>query len=132
MGSFFNVPFYRLQSNGQIENTFRDFKTRFPNMKIIGTTAHENSENSKTGTVPPLWEIDLTVPVLFLMGNETDGLNRRLAGICDTLATLPMSGTSSASSLNVSCAATAMMYEAVRQREEIRKEDQKNINHAIL
>jgi tRNA G18 (ribose-2'-O)-methylase SpoU len=51
-----------------------------------------------------------------MIGNETDGLNHHLIGLCDTLATIPMSGNASASSLNVSCAAAAMMYEAVRQR----------------
>ncbi len=36
--------------------------------------------------------------------------------ICDTLVTIPMSDGSSASSLNVACAATVLMYEAQRQR----------------
>ena len=63
-----------------------------------------------------LQDIDMTTPVLFIIGNETDGLNQHYVNICDIMATIPMSDNSSASSLNVSCAATVMFYEANRQR----------------
>jgi TrmH family RNA methyltransferase len=51
-----------------------------------------------------------------LIGNETDGLNRHYFEICDVTATIPQSENSAASSVNVSCAAAIMFYEAVRQR----------------
>ena len=50
------------------------------------------------------------------MGNEKDGLNKHYMEISDELAKIPMNNQSSASSLNVSCAATVIFYEAIRQR----------------
>ena len=44
------------------------------------------------------------------------GLSKAFKEKCDVLATIPMSGHSSASSFNVGCAATVCFYEIVRQR----------------
>lgn len=51
-----------------------------------------------------------------LMGNETMGLNKAFKDACDELCTIPMAESSYASSFNVSCAASILMYEVVRQR----------------
>jgi len=107
MGSFFKVPFVRFSDNTDIDKYISELKTKYPALKVIGTT-----EDNKTN----IYEIDLTVPVLLLIGNETDGLNRHYLEISDILATIPMNEQSSASSLNVSCAATVMFYELNRQR----------------
>lgn len=107
MGSFFRVPFIRLSGNSEIEEYISKMKTVFPKFKVIGTTSHRQTS---------IYNTDLSVPVLFLIGNETDGLNHHLSQICDLSVTIPMSALSSASSLNVSCAATVMFYEALRQR----------------
>jgi TrmH family RNA methyltransferase len=107
MGSFFCVPFVRLDQNAEIDAFINTLKSGFPSLKTVGTTSHHKTD---------LAELDLTTPVLFLIGNEADGLNHHLADTCDLLATIPMSPQSSASSLNVSCAATVMMYELNRQR----------------
>ncbi|HHY23933.1 MAG TPA: RNA methyltransferase [Clostridiaceae bacterium] len=53
---------------------------------------------------------------MLMLGNETDGLCKRFKSICDILATIPMSNNSSASSLNVACVATVLMYEVERQK----------------
>jgi len=58
----------------------------------------------------------MTTPVLFLIGNETDGLNQHYCEISDVMATIPMSEQSLSSSFNVSCAATVLFYEVIRQR----------------
>jgi TrmH family RNA methyltransferase len=108
MGSFFSVPFQLLQSNEQIGGTLHNLKRRYPALQIIGTTSHKKS---------PLWNIDLRGPVLFMIGNETDGLNHHLTGLCDALVTIPMSENAAATSLNVSCAASVLLYEAVRQQD---------------
>jgi len=109
MGSFFNVPFIRLSGNADIDACLSGLKEKYPLLKIIGTTAHKQKN---------IYDIDLTTPILFLIGNETEGLNQHLSEICDVMATIPMSGGSFASSLNVSCAATVMFYEANRQRKQ--------------
>jgi len=107
MGSFFKLPFIRLSDNDAIDEYIAGLKLQYPLLKIIGTTAHTHKN---------IYEIDMTTPVLFLIGNETDGLNQRFCEICDVTAAIPMSKNSSASSFNVSCAATVMFYEANRQR----------------
>lgn len=107
MGSFFNIPFIRLSDNNDIDMYLNNLKAKYYQLKIIGTTSH-NQKN--------IYDIDMTTPVLFFIGNETDGLNQHLTEICDELTTIPMSIHSSATSFNVSCAATVMFFEANRQR----------------
>ena len=107
MGSFFNVPFVRLSDKTEIETYLNQLRKNYPSLQVIG--AESNMEKN-------LYEVDLTAPVLFLIGNEADGLNRYYLEISDTLVTIPMNETSSASSFNVSCAATVLFYEAIRQR----------------
>lgn len=51
-----------------------------------------------------------------MIGNETDGLCHAFKEGCDRLCTIPMVETSTASSFNVACAATVMLYEVSRQR----------------
>src|SRR5574344_2778919 len=53
---------------------------------------------------------------MLMMGNETMGLNKAFKEYCDLLCTIPMSEKSYASSFNVSCAASILMYEITRQR----------------
>lgn len=62
----------------------------------------------------PAWEVDLSGPTLLCIGGEESGLRQRTREICDQLISLPMRGR--VSSLNVATAASALLYEAVRQR----------------
>ena len=109
MGSFFCVPFIRVSDNSKIDALVANLKSQYPGLKMIGTTAHKQTS---------LFDLDLSGPTMLCVGNETDGLNRYLVELSDIMATIPMSADSSASSLNVSCAASIMLYEVVRQRIE--------------
>jgi 23S rRNA (guanosine2251-2'-O)-methyltransferase len=60
------------------------------------------------------WELDLSGPVVLCLGGEERGLRRRTRELCDGLVGLPMRGR--VESLNVATAASALLYEAVRQR----------------
>lgn len=60
------------------------------------------------------WSTDLTGPTVLVLGGEGKGLRPRVAAACDGLVALPRRG--KLDSLNVSAAATALLYEAVRQR----------------
>lgn len=59
-------------------------------------------------------EIDLTIPIAIVIGNEHSGVGRLIREKCDFLAKLPMYG--EIESLNASVAAGIILYEAVRQR----------------
>jgi 23S rRNA (guanosine2251-2'-O)-methyltransferase len=60
------------------------------------------------------WSADLTGPTVLVMGGEGKGLRPRVAASCDGLIALPRRG--QIESLNVSAAAAALLFEAVRQR----------------
>jgi 23S rRNA (guanosine2251-2'-O)-methyltransferase len=69
------------------------------------------------GTDPagePPWSIDLTGKVVLCLGGEGSGLRRHTRESCDALIGLPMRG--QVESLNIATAASAVLYEAVRQR----------------
>jgi 23S rRNA (guanosine2251-2'-O)-methyltransferase len=62
----------------------------------------------------PVWDVDLKGPTVLVLGGEGKGIRPRVASACDGLISLPRSG--EVESLNVSAAATAVLFEAVRQR----------------
>jgi len=61
-----------------------------------------------------LYGLDLTGDLVLVLGSEGRGLRRLVAEGCDVIARLPMAG--KIASLNVSAAAAAAAFEAVRQR----------------
>jgi tRNA G18 (ribose-2'-O)-methylase SpoU len=107
MGSFFRLPCVRVADNASLFSYISDMKDRYPDFNIIGTTSHNET---------PIYKADMSVPLLIMIGNETDGLCHALKEKCDILATIPMAEGSSASSFNAACAATVVFYEAKRQR----------------
>jgi 23S rRNA (guanosine2251-2'-O)-methyltransferase len=60
------------------------------------------------------WDVDLTGPTVLVLGGEGKGIRPRVAAACDGLVALPQKGR--VDSLNVSAAAAALLFEAVRQR----------------
>ena len=84
-------------------------KEKYEGFQLVGTTAHKET---------PVYTVDMKRPTLLMMGNETMGLNKAFKEKCDVLCTIPMAETSYASSFNVSCAASILMYEITRQRAE--------------
>ncbi len=107
MGSFFNVPVVRITDNSVLYDYIAGLKNRYPDFMTIGTTAHH--EHS-------IYNVNLTAPLMLMIGNETMGLNKAFKEYCDMLCTIPMSEKSYATSFNVSVAASIMMYEITRQR----------------
>lgn len=60
------------------------------------------------------WDVDLTGKILLCFGGEAKGLRAQTRRICDRLIGLPMRGR--VESLNLTTAAAAVLYEAIRQR----------------
>ncbi|MDQ2700329.1 MAG: 23S rRNA (guanosine(2251)-2'-O)-methyltransferase RlmB [Actinomycetota bacterium] len=61
------------------------------------------------------WQTDLTGKTALVMGTEGKGLRPRVADSCDGLIAIPQLGR--IDSLNVSAAASVLLFEAVRQRQ---------------
>ncbi len=66
------------------------------------------------GADSPPWKADLTGSTVLVLGGEGSGIRPRVASACDGLVAFPQHG--KIDSLNVSAAATALLFEAVRQR----------------
>ena len=109
MGSFFRMPAVRLSDNAQVKAAIESLRNRYPGFRVIATTAHKQT---------PIYEEKLDGPCLVMIGNETEGLCRAFYDLADTTVSIPMAPTSSASSFNVSCAATVVLYEIIRQRQK--------------
>ncbi|HEY6144719.1 MAG TPA: 23S rRNA (guanosine(2251)-2'-O)-methyltransferase RlmB [Solirubrobacterales bacterium] len=60
------------------------------------------------------WSADLTGSTVIVLGGEGKGLRPRVAAACDGLVALPQKG--KVESLNVSAAATALLFESLRRR----------------
>lgn len=63
-----------------------------------------------------VWDVDLEGKVALVIGGEADGLRQRTRTLCDRLVALPVRGR--IASLNLATAASALLYEALRQRRD--------------
>lgn len=111
MGSLFRLPVLYLADHDSLQSWIDMHRQTDPALQTIGTTAHKEQ---------PIDAVDLSGPILLMIGNEADGISRRLSMDCTVLATIPMNPAGAATSLNVSCAATVLLYETWRQRNRAR------------
>lgn len=104
-GSFFALPVVRKSSITQLLPWFENVRQQLGTLQIVGT--------DEKGAVD-IDQHDFTTPTILLVGNETWGLSKAYQELCDVMARIPISG--SASSLNVACATSIVLYEIDRQR----------------
>jgi 23S rRNA (guanosine2251-2'-O)-methyltransferase len=74
-------------------------------LAVLGLDAHAKV---------PIDEVDLTVPLVLVIGAEGKGLRRSVKAACRDLVRLPLQGP--VASLNASVAAAIALYETTRQR----------------
>jgi TrmH family RNA methyltransferase len=84
---------------------------RKKNVQILAASANGKS----------FWESDLTVPTIFLLGNEGAGLSSELRAEATDVIAIPMA--KGVESLNVAVAGALLLFEAQRQRKTLRKSD---------
>lgn len=104
-GSLFALPAVRVPSQREVMEWVAAERARGVPIVVVGTDEH--------GSVD-VYDFDFTQPTLLLVGNETSGLSAAWKELADELVRIPMGG--AASSLNAANAATAVLYEASRQR----------------
>ena len=105
VGSLFTLPVIRMPSHKEIIPWFSKIKQSYENFSIVGS-----DEKAEIDIV----KHDFTTPTAFILGNETDGMSRSYRELCDETINIPIYG--SATSLNVACAASIILYEIDRQR----------------
>jgi len=99
-GAVFNVPICKVEH-------MKDAVMYLQGSGIKTVAATEKTEHL-------LYDVSLKEPLAIIMGNEEKGIHPSLLKMIDEKAKLPMFGT--ISSLNVSVACGAFLYEALRQR----------------
>ncbi|AXI78380.1 TrmH family RNA methyltransferase [Peterkaempfera bronchialis] len=104
-GSLFALPTVRVPSQREVVAWLDGKRAQGHPVAVVGMDEHGEAD---------VFDFDLTRPVLLLVGNETSGLSAAWRELCDHTVSIPMTG--SASSLNAANAATAVLYEAARQR----------------
>ncbi|MFF5249876.1 TrmH family RNA methyltransferase [Streptosporangium sp. NPDC000095] len=104
-GSLFSLPAVRVPAPSDVLGWVAAQRDRGKPIVVVGTDEHGDRD---------VFDFDFTQPTLLLVGNETSGLSGTWREACDTMVSIPMAG--AASSLNAANAATAILYEASRQR----------------
>lgn len=104
-GSFFPLPVVRVPGPRDLLPWLEAIRRAIGPIQVVGT-----SEKATTH----IFAHNFTRPTVLVVGNETWGLSAGLQALCDTMVTIPMYG--SATSLNVACATSILLYEIDRQR----------------
>lgn len=104
-GSFFAIPSVRLPSHKEVLAWWQTVREKLNDVQIVGSSAR--AEHA-------IWDHDFKRPTVLLIGNETAGLSAAYKEACSDMVRIPMDG--SATSLNVACAASILLYEIDRQR----------------
>lgn len=105
VGAFFSLPTVRLPSHKEVQEWVQKLRGRYRDLQVVGTSARAECYINKC---------DFARPTVLLIGNETIGLSDNYKEMCDSMVKIPIDGV--VSSLNVSCAASIVLYEVKRQR----------------
>jgi TrmH family RNA methyltransferase len=106
MGALYALPIAMARQEAELAAWMEGARAAGTSLRALGTSAQ--------GTAL-VWDVDCRGPLAILIGSEKDGLSEYARSMADVIARLPMAG--SASSLNVSAAAAAVIFETVRQRQ---------------
>lgn len=99
-GSTFNLPIAKVTN---LKHAITFFKER--GLWIVALTPH--AKNS-------IYEVDLTQPLVLVVGNEQRGIRKSNLELCDLWVQIPMRG--KIESLNVAVATAVAIFETLRQR----------------
>jgi TrmH family RNA methyltransferase len=102
-GTVFTVPAFPLESNVQLQELLIELKTVHHHFHVYGSSANYGSDFRAMRLAPNFG---------LIIGNETHGMSDFLKSQCDDVLSIDMLG--AASSLNVACATSIMLYELTK------------------
>jgi RNA methyltransferase, TrmH family len=105
MGSLFALPIVWLDDAGALRPWFGDLRAEGLPLLVVASSAHGRETH---------FDVGYCRPVVLLVGSERYGLPAEVREMADVDVRLPMAGR--ATSLNVSAATAALLYEIIRQR----------------
>lgn len=105
MGSLFALPIVRLEDEAALPAWYQEIRATGLPLLVAASSARGSQVH---------FDVDYRRPLVLLVGNERYGLPESIRQEADVLVRLPMVG--QATSLNVSAATAALVYEIVRQR----------------
>ncbi len=105
MGSLFALPIVHLADETALASWYTEIRTAGLPLLVAASSAHGQQIH---------FDVDYRCPVVLLVGNERRGLPASIREEADVTVRLPMAGR--ATSLNVSAATAALVYEVIRQR----------------
>jgi TrmH family RNA methyltransferase len=109
MGSLFALPVVRLSSDAALSAWYAEVRAGGLSLLVVASSAHGDQE---------CFEVDYCQPLALVVGSERHGLPPTVLAEADVLVRLPMAGR--ATSLNVSAATAALVFEAIRQRRRLK------------
>ena len=111
-GSVFHLPFKRFDGGEEeIINSLLSSLDQFSKngFQIISTSSHNKNLNKPQ---KPYWEIDWSKPTALILGNEGNGIHKRIQEAFNETITIPHSEL--VESLNVACVAVPLLLERKR------------------
>ena len=112
-GAVFHMPFLRFDGSEEEEIINSLFKSlsELSNLgfNIFSTSSHNKSSKKSS---KPYWEIDWTKPIVLILGNEGQGIHKKIQEAFNETITIPHSEL--VESLNVACVAVPLLLERKR------------------
>ena len=111
-GSVFHLPFKRFDGGEEeMINSLLSSLDQFSKngFQIISTSSHNKNLNKPQ---KPYWEIDWSKPTALILGNEGNGIHKRIQEAFNETITIPHSEL--VESLNVACVAVPLLLERKR------------------
>ena len=111
-GSVFHLPFKRFDGGEEeiINSLLKSLNQLSKNgFQIISTSSHNKNPNKSQ---KPYWEIDWSKPTALILGNEGNGIHKRIQEAFNETITIPHNEL--VESLNVACVAVPLLLERKR------------------
>jgi TrmH family RNA methyltransferase len=106
VGALFALPAVRVPSPLDLEGWFDRIRQTIGAFSLVGSSAKATAR---------IDQHDWRGPTVLVIGNESSGMSAHYQQRCDSVVHIPIGG--SVSSFNVACAASILLYEIQRQRQ---------------